>query len=83
MDRKKTALISLYSINRLVFTRVIVAECVYCTVRYMSLYIIRVKSGLKGKGSYRGNIYHSLLLNDYILREILIRNLNRHKYVSQ
>jgi len=64
---QKTALISVYNINnRLVFTCVIVVECVYCAVRHTSLYIIWVNLVFKGQRNYKRNIYHSLFLNDYI-----------------
>jgi len=72
--QKKNSLISLHNINRLVFTCVIMAVCVYCAVRRMSLYIIRVNLVFKGERNYKGNIYRSLFLNDYILCEILISN---------
>ena len=51
--KKKTALIPLHNINRLVFTCVIMALCVYCAVRRMSLYIIRVNLVFKGERNYK------------------------------
>ena len=60
---EQTAIISLYSINWLVF--ITETECVYCAVRTGSLYIIQTRFVLshtqQGDMEVAGSLYHTAM----------------------